>query len=262
MKKIVKIIAILLGILLIGLSAFIFYSNNYKEEVIYTSSYKGKEALEIYTSIKKDTNFLDAGSIKGNNDEIVINTFKVMTNRYSNVDEKEYDKDIPSDCAFIGSSVFKDSDLSVDIYKTYELKSFISCVSATKITNVSPKSEAGELGFYERVVDKDGYDKLKSYYPELDLSKYSDVCTQLNYVHDECKKDYYFLQTMGGIGDNELVADIESITRKGANYTVVINIYSGDYNEDYSKVVSSKKLITYTYDVTLSNNHIVINNIK
>ena len=46
------------------------------------------------------------------------------------------------------------------------------------------------------------------------------------------------------------------------NYKVVINIYSGNYNDEYTEVVSSKKLVTYTYDVTVNNNHVVINNIK
>lgn len=262
MKKIIKIFAIVLGLILVGLSAYIFYNNNYKEEVIYSTSYKGKEPLEIYKTIKNYKVHLDASSIKGDNDEIVINTFKVMTNRYSNLDEKEYDKDIASDCAYVGASVFKDSNLSVDEYKNYELKSFLICISGAKVTNVSPKSDAGELGFYERVVEKDGYDKLKEYYPELELVKYSKQCEDLKYVHNECKKDYYFVQTMAGLGDNELVADIESITRKGGNYKVVINIYSGNYNDEYTEVIGSKKLITYTYDVTVSNNHIVINNIK
>ena len=262
MKNIVKAIAILLGIVLVGLSAVLFYNNNYKTVEVYTSAYKGKDALEIYKGIKKDTNYLDSSHITGNNDEIVINTFKVMTNRFSNLDEKEYNKEIPSNCAFVGASVYKDSDLNVDEYKNYELKSFIICASNVKMIDIVPKTEEKELDFYERLVDKENYDKLKEYYPALELKKYSKQCEELGYTNDDCKKDYYFVYNMSGLGDNELVADIESISRKGSNYTVVVNIYSGDYNEEYTEVVSSKKLVTYTYDVTLTNNHVVINNVK
>ena len=261
MKKIFKIPTLLIGIVLICVSLFL-YSNKGKNEdkpkpvdntpkVLLETSFKGKSNEEIYRALVDSKERIELDSIKGDNDTIVVNSFKLLASHYSiaYVDSnEETDKGITY-CELLGL-----------IRYSKEYEGFNSlCLANIKYKQLDAITEDGSNNKMLRIGDKKTVDTLSSYGIDLDINKISVDCATYKFKNEECNDDNNYLLSIiyKELYDNSYAMDVEYIKRESYNkYTVKLNGYRL-MNDD--TVVHSEENDHFEYNISVEDGHIVFN---
>ena len=263
MKKIFKIPILLIGILLICVSLFLYSNKGNKEDknkpkpvdntpkVLLETSFKDKSDEEIYKALVDSKERVGLDSIKGDNDTIVVNSFKLLASHYSNayVDSSEDTNSGITYCELLGL-----------ISYSKEHEGFNSlCLANIKYKQVDAITEDGSNDRMLRIGDKKTVDTLNSYGIDLDINKMSVDCATYKFKNEECNDDNNYILSIiyKELYDNSYAMDVEYIKRESYNkYTVKLNGY---HLKNDSTVVHSEEKDHFEYTVSVKDGHIVFN---
>ena len=267
MKKIFKIPTLLIGIILICVSLVLFNNhnkdNNKKEDkpvvdntpkVLLESNYKDKTNEEIYKALVDSEERVTLEDIKGDNDTIVVNSFKLLASHFSlaYVDPSEDTNNGTTFCEILGMITY-----------SKKTQGFVSlCLANIKYKQADAKQDGATYESYIRVADKASVDKLNSYGIDLEINNIKDDCSALKIHNEECNDNNNYLISIipKELSDNGYAMDVEYIKREEHNkYTVKLNGY---HQGNDNKVTHDDKEDHFEYTVSVKDGHIVINNIK
>ena len=258
MKKMFKFPTLLIGILLIGLSLFLY--NNHKKEddkpvvdnspkVLLETKYKDKTNEEIYKALVDSSERVDLESIKGSDDTIVINSFKLIASHYSiaYVDKDENTNNGYTFCEVLGLARY-----------TKETLGFIPlCLANVEYKQANTIYEEEKEPSVIRVSNKEAVDKLNSYGINMDINNIKDDCAAFKIKNDECNDENNYLLSIISkeLTDNSFAMDVEYIKREGnGKYTVRLNGY---HQGSGNTITHDEKEDHYEYTVSVKDGHIV-----
>ena len=220
-----------------------------KDGVIYTSSYKDLKDLDKYKTIVKDKakNLVKRSDITGDSDTIAIKSFQFIAYHYSfsTTSGNTSGGDLRSDkCSVIGSQTFDKNNMNKDAV----------CLSDATVESLYLPTEYGDEVY---IIDDSNYKKLKEYYPSSKLESIKNYCAKNEFTVKQCNENHNVAFSGMATGDNDLMADVETVTKTNNKYVAVISFYRST-EEDADGVTKVEKVNTYKITASVNNGHIIL----